>query len=366
MKLTVQIKLLPSDDQTESLLETMRSVNAAATYAARVGFDHHVYGQVSIHHLCYQDIRERFGLGAQHTVRAISKAVETFARDKSVCPEFQPLGAIPVDDRLYRLIGLQVVSLNTVKGRIKVPFVVGDYFTGLLSRKMGQADLVYRDGSFYLYVTVDFAEEPPIEPVDWIGVDLGIVNLAADSTGETFSGEEVNRNRRRGATARKQYQRKGTRNAKRRLKKMASRQARFQRQVNHTISKRLVEKAKAQSSGIALEDLKGIRGRLEDTVGRSFRRRLGNWGFQQLRQFVTYKAQRAGVPVVCVDPRNSSRTCSVCGHCAKANRPDQATFRCRHCGHTSNADINAARNIASLGRCKPPPKAATSVCSANN
>jgi len=281
--------------------------------------------------------------------RAISKVVDAFARDKSTCPVFRPDGAVPLDDRLYRLIGMQQASINTTSGRIKLPFVVGDYFTGMLSRKMGQADLVHRDGQFFLYVTVDFEEAPPIDPGNWIGVDLGIKNLATDSTGETFSGEDVNRNRRRRATGRKQHQRKGTKSAKRKLQRMSGRQRRYQRWVNHNISRRLVDKAKARRAGIVLEDLKHIRSRLETVSGRAFRRRFGNWSFGHLRQCIEYKAQRAGVPVVLVDPRNTSRTCSQCGHCHKGNRKTQAEFRCLQCGYSNHADINAALNLSALG-----------------
>jgi putative transposase len=345
MKLTVQVKLLSTPEQAEALLATMQSMNAAATFAARAGFEHGVFGQVSIHGLVYYTIRERFRLGAQHAVRAISKAVEAFARDKTIYPVFDPLGAVPLDDRLYRLIGLQEASINTTSGRIKLPFVVGDYFAGMLSRKMGAADLVYRDGQFFLYVTVEFQEAPPIEPSEWLGVDLGIVNLATDSTGETFSGDNVDRNRKRQATARKQHQRKGTKKARRKLKHMSGKQSRFQRHTNHEISRRLVDKAKALNAGIAIEDLTSIRDRIEPKVSGKFRRRFGNWSFNHLRQCIEYKARLVGVPVVAVDPRNTSRTCSECGHCEKANRKSQAEFRCLHCGFSMNADENAARNI---------------------
>lgn len=359
MKLTAQIKLLPTEEQIDYLLDTMRWVNAAASQAAQIGFDHKVYGQVSIHKLCYYQLREQFQLGSQLTIRAIGKAVECFSRDKEVCPVFAPLGAIPLDDRLYRLIGIQQVSLNTTHGRIRVPFIVGDYFKEMLSRKMGQADLVYRNGLFYLYISVDYTEPPPVEPQEWLGVDLGIVNLATDSTGEQFSGEKVTRNRRRKATARKQYQRKGTKNAKRKLKRMSGRQARYQRWINHNISKRLVEKAKAQSAGIAMEDLKGIHIRLEDTVSKRFRRSLGNWGFFQLRSFVEYKARKAGVRVILLNPKNSSRTCSACGHCEKANRKSQSEFRCKQCKHSMNADLNAALNLSAWAEHKPASKVST-------
>ncbi|MDE2095669.1 MAG: transposase [Patescibacteria group bacterium] len=84
-------------------------------------------------------------------------------------------------------------------------------------------------------------------------------------------------------------------------------------------------------------------------VSKRFRHQLGNWGFSQLRQFITYKAKLVGVPIVFVNPRNTSRTCSQCGHCEKANRKNQATFRCKHCNFSTNADLNAARNLAGLG-----------------
>jgi IS605 OrfB family transposase len=175
--------------------------------------------------------------------------------------------------------------------------------------------------------------------------------------GEYFAGR-LHRNRRRRNTARKQYQRKGTRNARRRLRKMAGRQRKFQTQENHRISKRLVAKAKARGVGLALEDLQGIGGRLQDTVTKSFRRRLGNWAFAQLLSFVQYKARLAGVPVVTLDPRNSSRTCSACGHCEKGNRKTQDRFACLHCGFSANADLNAALNLRAWAACRPAPKAA--------
>jgi len=193
---------------------------------------------------------------------------------------------------------------------------------------------------------------------------MGIVQIAADSTGESFSGEAIDHNRKRRATARKQYQRKGTKSAKRRLKKMSGRQARFQKWVNHGIGKRLVTKAKALGVGIALEELKGIRTRIETTVkGKRFRRRFGNWSFSGLRLCIEYKARLVGVPVVFVDPRNSSRTCSKCGHCEKANRKSQSVFKCKHCGFSENADLNAACNLRSRGEqawavSKPTPKVA--------
>lgn len=365
MKLTLQLKLLPSKEQALALLETMRRFNAAATFAARIGYEAGKFSKPSIQKLAYRECREKFGLSAQMAVRAVAKAAECFSRDKTVCPIFRENGAMTYDERILSFKDCHRVSILAVgAGRLMVPYVFGQYQAANLARIRGQCDLVHRGGMFFLYCTIEFAEPPPVEVEDFLGVDLGIVNLATDSTGEQFSGGKVERNRKRRATARKQYQRKGTRRARRRLKKMSGKQGRFQHHTNHEISKRLVEKAKAQSIGIALEDLRGIRTRVEDTVSKRFRRRFGNWGFYDLRRKIAYKAQRAGVPVIFIDPRNTSRTCSECGYCHKRNRKSQERFVCEHCGHSSNADLNAACNIARLGRfSKPAPKVATASVS---
>ena len=124
-------------------------------------------------------------------------------------------------------------------------------------------------------------------------------------------------------------------------------QARFQSNTNHTISKRLVETAQRSAAGIALEDLTGIRQRVK--ARRQQRPRQTNWGFFQLRQYVTYKAAMAGVPVILVDPRHTSQECHHCGHIAKVNRPTQNRFSCHRCGYSTNADFNAAQNIKHRG-----------------
>src|SRR5262249_59555254 len=125
MKLTLQLQLLPDADQKAQLLETMERFNAAASFAAKVGWEHKVYGQVSIHGLCYHEIRERFGLSSQLAVRAIAKAVECFQRDKSVCPVFNPHGAVCYDQRVLSFKGLTTVSLWAIQGRLLIPLVCG-------------------------------------------------------------------------------------------------------------------------------------------------------------------------------------------------------------------------------------------------
>jgi putative transposase len=304
-----------------------------------------VFSQPSIHKLAYREIRRRFSLSAQLAVRAIGKAVEVFQRDKTVCPTFRPDGAVTYDQRNLSFKGLDRVSLATLQGRQVIALVYGEYQAERFDRIKGQCDLVRRDGKFYLLATVDFPEPPPLEVKDFVGVDLGIVQLATTDDGTAFSGQGTDRVRKRSARARQTYQRRGTRNSRRRLRKLARKQGRFQRDQNHCIAKRLVAKALREGKGLAVEELTGIRNRLEPTFHHRQRSRLGNWSFHQLRAFLTYKARLAGVPLVAVDPRHTSQTCSRCGHCERGNRRSQAKFVCRRCHHTSNADQNGACNL---------------------
>jgi IS605 OrfB family transposase len=349
MKLVVQIKLLPDTAQANARLAYITAFNSAATEAPRVGFEAGAFSQPSVHARCYRQLRDTYGISSQTAVRAIGKAVECFARDKTKCPKFRPTGAITCDQRTFRFKGIGRVSLLTLNGRILVPYVVGKYFSGRLHTLKGQADLVYRKRQFFLLCTADVPEPPTPTVGTFLGVDLGIANIATDSTGERDAGADVERHRKRHMRARSSFQRKGTRSAKRRVKKLSGKQRRYQTWVNHGVSKHIVGKAKALGVGIAIEDLTGIRERTEPTVRRKHRSRLSNWAFAQLRSFLTYKAQLAGVPLVTVNPRDTSWTCFACGHCDKGYRTSQDRFSCLSCGHTDHADHNAARNIGRLG-----------------
>jgi IS605 OrfB family transposase len=352
MKLTLQLKLVPTSHQHTALLATMRAFNAAASYAAQVGFRDHVFTQLSIHRRCYRELRDRFGLSSQMAVRAIGKAVEVFKRDKRQCPVFRPEGAMTYDERLLGWKGPAHVSLLTLQGRQVVAMVYGEYQAGFLQRLQGQVDLVYRAGTFFLYATIEVPEAAPIQPTRFLGVDLGIINIATDSDGVPYTGEAIETVRQRHHIARQTYQATGTKSAKRRLKKLAGTQARFQRWVNHGLAKRLVQVAKDTKAALSLEDLTGIRDRM--TVRRRQRAKQHNWSFRQLRTFISYKAEQAGVPVVFVDPSHTSRTCSHCGYVNKRNRRSQAAFSCLRCAYATHADHNAARNLATRGEVTAP------------
>jgi putative transposase len=348
VKLTLPVKLAPNPEHHAALLAIMHRFNAACDAIATVAYRERCANKIALQKLVYYEMRDRFSLSSQLMIRAISKVVEAYKRDRSIHLRFRADGAVPYDERILSWKGLEHVCLLTLAGRVLVPTRFGDYQAGRLDRRRGQTDLVFRNGVFYLFVTLDVPDPEPDTIPDYLGVDLGIVNLAADSDGAVYSGAAVNDNRRRFEHRRKNLQRKGTQGARRKLRRISGRQRRFQRHTNHQISKALVRHAKDTGRGIALEDLTGIRDRT--TVRRRQRSRQSNRGFFQLRAFVEYKARLAGVPVVLVDPRNTSQTCPVCGSIDGANRPSQSTFSCVRCGFAGPADTVAAGNIRSRAR----------------
>jgi putative transposase len=353
---TICCKLSLDPDATSALRATTEAFNVAATYCAQVAWDERITNKNKLHHRVYGPTRTNYGLGAQLACCARDKAAEAVraarANRYETCPTFGAKSSIRLDVHTYRLISLDRVSLYTLHGRVHGQLILGAFQRRSLEDtnwKIGGAELVQRDGQFFLHITQTKPDPAPDQPTGFLGIDLGIVNLAADSDGATYSGEAVKRIRNRRFKQRRELQQANSRRARWRLRQNARREARFQRDVNHCISKALVAKAKTERKALALEELTHIRKRTDNCSRRSQRRLRTSWAFRQLRSFLTYKAQRDGVLVAIVDPSDTSRTCAVCGHCEKANRIDQAHFHCRNplCSHTAAADTNAAVNIAS-------------------
>jgi putative transposase len=352
VKLAIQTQLLPDADHATRIKTTIERFNEACNWLAGVAFDRKLSNTFALHKIAYRELRERFGLPADMACRCLAQVCEAYKRDKTIRPRFRPHAAVPYSmNKNIGFKGPDRASISTLKGRVIVPFVMGAHQAERFDLKKGQTDLVLRaDGKWFLLVTVDVPETAPIPAIDFLGVDLGVENIAGDSDGEIHSGKDIEAKRFAQARRRKAIGKKtrgAGRQRRRRCHKAIRRgerkEARYRRDVNHCISKRIVAKAQGTERGIALEDLKGIRDRTRFRKPQRFR--LGAWAFFQLRAFLEYKAALAGIPCVTVDPSNTSRTCAECGHCEKGNRKSQAEFSCRSCGHAAHADLNAARNI---------------------
>ena len=351
MKLIADIKLKPTEAQADSLKRTLETANAAANFLSDLAWETQEFRRFDLQKAGYYAARDQFGLTAQMVIRILAKVADAYKLDKKTKRSFRSLGSTAYDNRILAYKTVDTVSIWTVDGRQTIPFVGGTRQLALLQSRQGEADLVYRNGEYFLYQTCD-VPTPDIEPVDdFLGVDLGVVNIAVDSDATVYAGNAVNRVRHRNRRLRTKLQAKGTKAARRRLKKLSGKERRFAKHVNHEISCEIVQTAERTARGIALEELTGIRERIRARRGQ--RAVLHSWSFFQLRSFIEYKAQRAGVPLVTVDPRNTSRTCPCCGHIDKANRPNQATFLCVNCGFSGLADHVAAENIRGAAVSRP-------------
>jgi IS605 OrfB family transposase len=344
MKLTAKVKLICAPAEKRVLLDTLKEANRACNAISGLAWNEQTFKQYELHELVYYHTQEHYCLSAQMVVRAISKVADGYKLDQKRKRNFSYQGAFPYDARILKWYTEQgLVSIWTVAGRLKLPYASGEYQDKLLQNQQGQSDLCYIKGEFYLYATCEVDEQPEQEVDDVIGVDLGITNIAVTSDGMVERSDQVEAKRQWYQHRRDVLQSVGTRSAKRRLKQLAGRQARFQRDVNHNISRRLVDLAQHTQRAIAIEDLKGIRKRTR--VRKQQRARHSNWAFHQLRQFLAYKCQLAGIPLLLVDPKYTSQECSQCGQIDKRNRRSQALFICVNCGYECHADLNAAFNI---------------------
>ena len=357
MKLMAQIQLLCNEEQKQALTETLETANKACDYISSLAWSSQVFGQFKLHKISYHQTKDKFPLSSQMVIRAISKVADAYKLDKKTKRGFFKHGAIAYDDRIlsYKLED-DLVSIWTTKGRLKVSIVAGERQKELLKTRKGESDLVFTNGKFFLNAVCDVDEPELFDFSTHIGIDLGIVNIATTCDGKQYSGEQVEEKRKKDLTLRCDLQRKGTLSAKKKLKRLANKHSKFQKDVNHRISKELALEAKRHSKALALEELKDLskNTKKEKRLRKTTRAKVSNWAFYQLRKFVEYKAGLNGVTVTMVDPRNTSRECSECGYTDKANRQTQDKFVCKCCGHSLNADINAARNISSRASVSKP------------
>lgn len=353
MKLIAQVKLITTTEQTDVLKRTMRLTNAACDYISDAAWEAKTFHQYHLHKLIYHKTRSVFpALSSQMIVRSIAKVADAYKLDHKRKRSFNPVGGITYDDRILRwYVDKSTVSIWTIDGRMHLSFACGERQQELLQTRQGESDLVYRDGKFYLFAVCNIEEPVPDDFDDTLGVDFGIVNIATDSDGTVHSGAKVNGLRARHRRLRQKLQKKGTKAARRLLKKRGRKEHRFGKHENHCISKQIVKKAKDTKRAIAIENLTGIR--LRTTVRKADRATHDSWSFYDLRAKIEYKARRAGVAVFAVDPRNTSRTCPVCGCIDKANRKTQSQFLCVRCGHSGLADTIAAINISRRAASKP-------------
>ena len=354
MKLTLKIKLLPTDEQANLLLDTMKEANTVCNAISDIAWEKKIFNNFKLHHEVYHKYKATFNLSSQMLIRQIAKVADAYKLDKKVKRQFKPLGSIAYDSRIMTYKSNNIVSLWCIGGRQKIKFVCHN--PSYLPYIKGEADLVYKKGKFYLFQTVDIPEQDVEDIEEFIGCDFGLTTIIATSDGINHSAEWLNTYREHRQKVRSSIQAKADtskRSTKRNCRKLSKRLSGKERTtatiLNHTIAKSIVKSAKEQGKGIAIEDLTNIRF-TSKRRNKKFRTKLGRWNFGQLRSFLEYKSLLNGVQLVVVEPAYTSQTCSCCKHIGKRN---SKAFKCtnQNCEvDVLDSDYNASLNIASLGR----------------
>ncbi|URN37794.1 RNA-guided endonuclease TnpB family protein [Lactobacillus helveticus] len=248
------------------------------------------------------------------------------------------------------------LSLNTLNGRRKVDFVCKgfDQYLDQTKWKFGSLKMLQLRGKWYIHLSATTAipEFEAEQAVHVVGIDRGLRFLAAcyDEKGKSilFSGQKILRKRRKYKKLRAELQAKGTKSAKRRLKKIGQRENRWMSDVNHRLTKTLVDHY-GSNTIYALEDLTDVRFATKKSP-KDQRYEIVSWAFYQFEQFLTYKANLNSFAVVKVPAKYTSQRCPKCGRIHKDNRDHELhLYTCDKCGYKSNDDRLAAMNIQFLG-----------------
>ena len=338
---TVKVRLLGN---SAPLVATAKAFNEACQRVLDYGYRTRTYNKSKLNKATYHQIRSVSNLPSALVQTARDEASEMLKRVKfKVKPEKKQL-SIRYDGRTFKFYADSgYVSLTTVMGRLTYPFKKYAY----MDRYRGEytnAQLMIRHRVAFLNVQVKLPDTPTLakrEP-EVLGVDRGVLNIAACSDNSFFNSKKLRNVKGRFQHLKSKLQHLGTRSAKRKLKRLSGRERRFVRDVNHSVSKQIVKKP---FNVVALEKLEVKKAKKN---GRRFNLKLGNWSYGQLSTFIKYKAESLGKTVVEVNPKYTSQMCSKCGYTSKSNRRG-LTFTCQECRYELNADLNAARNIAVLG-----------------
>lgn len=376
MNSIVKVKLYTEQEQREALLNTMLLFSKVCNRVSQLSFEQgKIKNKTKLQQAFYHQVKAEIPeVASQVIIRAISKVATSYqvsvpsqkkANERRKRNGWKPIeekpnffkstSAVDYDLRLMSFLPNGKISLWTPEGRVQFEYNVPFYFRKRLAfGKPAMAQLVLHGNSFWLHLVVEEKTEEPSAPSDFLGIDQGMVFLASDSDGKQYEGATLKNKsenyRKRRESLRSSLDKKKTRSKKRAWKRLSRKESRFRADVNHRISKEIVCKAKSSNSCVVLENLQDFFDDVRVKRENRFHRR--SWAFAQLLLFIQYKATREGVEVRLINPAYTSQECSACGNIDSKNRKDQSTFVCRKCGHSQNADLNAAKVIRNRGICQ--------------
>lgn len=357
--ITAKIQIYVSSDQSKNLIATTNAYRNACNWLSKHVFQTKILKQAKLNDLYYKQLRGQFGLKSQMAQSVMKTVIARYKSAKSNGHEWSLIEfKLPEYDLVWNRdysLTENKFSVNTLDGRIKLNYerkAMKKYFNG--TWKFGTAKLVHKFQKWFLHipVTKDFSELDYADINNIVGIDLGINFLATtyDSQGKTtfYNGKIVKHKRGKFKATRKQLQKKQTPSARKKLKQLGSRENRYVTDVNHQVTKALVDKY-PRGTMFVLEDLTGVRSATEKVQVKN-RYVSVSWAFYQFRQMLEYKAQLNGQKVIVVDPKYTSQTCPKCGHVEKANRNKKLhLFKCKNCQYESNDDRVGAMNLHRKG-----------------
>ncbi len=351
MKVTVtlKVKLETTAETAQSLRKTQAAYAVALNHTSAVAFEKKVFNSVALHHITYRDVRALTGLPANPACSARCVVAEACNRDNAKQHRWKETAAMRFDARTLTVkLAQEFATLTTLDGRVRVNLILSEYHRQHLDGSWTlkpTATVSHKGRAWYLHLILP-REVPDSEGTEVLGVDSGIVRVATLSTGKIFKGGIIRHIRQQRFSQRRTIQsaRHKSRNQRRLLQRLAGKEKRAVEWLLWNVAGQIVKEAVRINAGvIAVEDLKGIRERIR--VARKQRLIQHGWPFASLFVKIAHLAGKHGICVESVDPRNTSRTCHKCGHCAAANRKSQVSFVCVACGHKTNADFNAALNV---------------------
>lgn len=374
--------MYPTKQQANLLDDTMRQYQLACNLVSDYYFENEFKPkQSTLQAHLYHMLRDKFGLKSQMTQSVFKTAL---ARYKTVNTQLskKPFKYHDINSNMnYKikrdLTWLQKpisfnrpqcdlvsvrdwsfvknqLSINTIGTRQKINFTAKGFEKYLDKGKLGTAKLVKSCGHYFLHVscTLDSPSFNKDNLKHVVGIDRGLrfLSTAYDEQGNTSfaSGKNVIAKRRKYKRLRQQLQAKGTKSAKRRLKKIGQRENRWMSDINHQVTETLVDKY-GKNTVFTIEDLTNVRFATEK-VSKTKRYEQVSWAFYQFEQFLTYKAELQGSTVIKIDAHYTSQRCPKCGSINKNNRNHILhEYHCANCGYNSNDDRIGAMNIQVLG-----------------
>ncbi|MHB1696543.1 MAG: RNA-guided endonuclease InsQ/TnpB family protein [bacterium] len=335
---TVKCKLVLNDKQFNSVKNTLLNFNNACNDILNVSNQNKTTNKYKLQKLCYNDIRKKYSLSANLAVRAIARV------SSAKKPKFFKTISFDLDARTFSFKDVKV-SISSIDGRIKnIPIQTGYYQENLLKgQNPKSAKIIYnkKHKCFFIHIVISIIPKNIIPNGNITGIDRGLYNIVYCSDKFRYSGKKAMHKRKQYIKLRASLQAKGTKGAKKLLKRLSGKERRWMTDINHKISKKVMDSAK-QGDTLILEDLKYIRERIK--LARKQRAVFHSWSFGQLQNFLEYKALEKGILVDYVDPHYTSQKCSKCGFVHKSNR-NSHKFVCKACGYTTHADYNGSCNI---------------------